>query len=190
MVEPQPTTPRGFAGLAALGVDVSAALGPATAAPSHPDAAPTPAAGAAPRRQSGKPYQGAQSARGGRKRFSNGLITIASIIAIIVGLTWFGAGSDRGSATTESMPPVGTNQTLSSAELRYCLAEYIRLQGAQSAISDAKQSDLSLFRRMVDDYNSRCSSYRYRSGTLESARRDIEPNRERLRAEGAARFGR
>jgi hypothetical protein len=43
---------------------------------------------------------------------------------------------------------------------------------------------------MVDDYNGRCSRFRYRSGDLESARSDIEPSRERLRADGAGRFGR
>ncbi|MCP5235363.1 MAG: peptidoglycan-binding protein [Zoogloeaceae bacterium] len=41
---------------------------------------------------------------------------------------------------------------------------------------------------MVSDYNSRCGSFRYRSGALESARRDVEPHRDQLLAEGASRF--
>ncbi|MBM4125692.1 MAG: peptidoglycan-binding protein, partial [Nitrospira sp.] len=43
---------------------------------------------------------------------------------------------------------------------------------------------------MVADYNSRCGSFRYRSGALESARRDVEPYRSQLQAEGRGRFAR
>lgn len=90
----------------------------------------------------------------------------------------------------ESMPPVGQDLVFSAAQIRYCLAEDIRLEGARSALKNYIDSDLDSFNAMVADYNSRCGSYRYRSGTLESARLDIEPHRSQLQAEGGNRFAR
>jgi hypothetical protein len=186
MDAPQPSAPKGFAGLAALGVDVGAVLGPPDAPPPQPEATTT-ATATAPPRPGAKPYQGKQSALGGRKRFTRGAIIGGVFLALIVGAAVIGVVTEGG--TSETMPSVGRGNTLSRAEIRYCLAEEIRLQGAQSALSrDAKRNDIPRFNQMVDDYNSRCASYRYRSGTLESARRDIEPARDQLRAAGAARF--
>ena len=90
----------------------------------------------------------------------------------------------------ESMPPVGQNQVLSTAQIRYCLAEDIRMDGAKSAINNYIDSDVDRFNAMVADYNSRCGSFRYRSGALESARRDIEPYRSLFQAEGRSKFAR
>ena len=88
----------------------------------------------------------------------------------------------------ESMPPVGQNLVFSAAQIRYCLAEDIRLEGAKSAVNNYIESDVDRFNAMVADYNSRCGSFRYRSGALESARRDMEPFRGQLQSEGLSRF--
>ena len=88
------------------------------------------------------------------------------------------------------MPPVGQDLVFSTAQIRYCLAEDIRLEGAKSAVNNYIDSDVDRFNAMVADYNSRCGSFRYRSGALESARRDIEPYRSLLQAEGTSRFAR
>lgn len=90
----------------------------------------------------------------------------------------------------ESMPPVGQDLVLSTAQIRYCLAEDIRLEGAKSAVNNYIDTDVDRFNAMVADYNSRCGSFRYRSGALESARRDIEPYRGQLQSEGTSRFAR
>ena len=90
----------------------------------------------------------------------------------------------------ESMPPVGQNQVLSTAQIRYCLAEDIRMDGAKSAINNYIDSDVDRFNAMVADYNSRCGSFRYRRGALESARRVIDPYRSQLQSEGRSRFTR
>ncbi|MBX7134230.1 MAG: peptidoglycan-binding protein [Fimbriimonadaceae bacterium] len=79
---------------------------------------------------------------------------------------------------------------LSTAQIRYCLAEDIRMDAAKSAVNSYSDSDVDRFNAMVADYNSRCGSFRYRSGALESARRDIEPYRSQLQAEGMSRFAR
>ena len=90
----------------------------------------------------------------------------------------------------ETRPPVGRDLVFSTAQIRYCLAEDIRMDSAKSAINNYSDSDVDRFNAMVADYNSRCGNFRYRSGALESARRDIEPYRSQLQAEGRSRFGR
>jgi len=88
----------------------------------------------------------------------------------------------------ESKPPVGQDLVFSTAQIRYCLAEDIRMEGAKAAVNNYSDSDVDRFNAMVADYNSRCGSFRYRSGALESARRDVEPYRSELQAEGKSRF--
>lgn len=90
----------------------------------------------------------------------------------------------------ESKPPVGQDRVFSTAQIRYCLAESIRMEGAEGALNNYSDSDVDRFNAMVDDYNSRCGSFRYRGGALESARRDVEPYRGELQAEGRSRFAR
>jgi hypothetical protein len=94
------------------------------------------------------------------------------------------------SVPQESKPPVGQDLVLSTAQIRYCLAEDIRMEGARAALNNYSDSDVDRFNAMVADYNSRCGSFRYRRGALESARRDIEPYRSQLQAEGRSRFAR
>lgn len=90
----------------------------------------------------------------------------------------------------EATPPVGQGLALSAPQIRYCLAEDIRLEGARGAVNKRSDTDVDQFNAMVTDYNGRCANYRYKRGALESARRDIEPYRLRLQAEGAGRFSR
>lgn len=90
----------------------------------------------------------------------------------------------------ESKPPAGRDLIFSAAQIRYCLAEEIRMDGAKSALDNYSEFDVDRFNAMVADYNSRCGSFRYRSGALERARRDIEPYRIQFRAEGRSIFAR
>jgi peptidoglycan hydrolase-like protein with peptidoglycan-binding domain len=92
------------------------------------------------------------------------------------------------SRPAEEKPSVGRNNVLSTAQIRYCLAEKIRLDAAESVINNYVDSDVDRFNRYVNDYNSRCGEFRYRQGALESARRDVEPYRSQLQAEGSGRF--
>ncbi|MBS7349652.1 MAG: hypothetical protein KIG95_05755 [Comamonas sp.] len=99
------------------------------------------------------------------------------------------------SRPTESKPPVGENQVLSMAQIRYCLAEDIRMDGAKLAINNYIDSDVDRFNAMVADYNSRCSSFRYQTNNrgrndLNRAQRDIEPFRSQFQSEGRSRFAR
>lgn len=94
------------------------------------------------------------------------------------------------SRPVETKPPVGQDLVFSVAQIRYCLAEDIRMEGAKSVLNNYSDSDVDSFNVLVSDYNSRCSNFRYRRGTLESARRDIESFRSQLETEGKSRFTR
>lgn len=94
------------------------------------------------------------------------------------------------SRPTESKPPVGQDLVFSREQIRYCLAEDIRMDGAKSALNNYSDYDVESFNAMVADYNSRCGSFRYHSGALESARREIAPYRSQLQSEGRSRFAR
>jgi peptidoglycan hydrolase-like protein with peptidoglycan-binding domain len=92
------------------------------------------------------------------------------------------------SRPVESKPSVGQNNVLSIPEIQYCMAEDIRTEGARAAIDNYNESHVDRFNVLVADFNSRCGEYRYQSGTLETARRAIEPYRAQYQAEGRARF--
>ena len=89
----------------------------------------------------------------------------------------------------ESMPPVGQDRVLSLAQIRYCLAEEIRMHGAESNLRANSQSDIDRFNAMVVDYNSRCGQFRYQPGSLEAAKRDVDQYRAQLILDGGNRFG-
>jgi len=206
---------KGFAGLSSLVSDVdttpppvpkktTGSTGPAPGT-SRPSPQPTPPP---------QPYKPPQQPSSGS---SAGKWWIG--IAVVVGLLWVIGQANKTTTTSpapdyspstqsaapsysppeqppapsrpeESLPPVGQNMVLSTAQIRYCLAEDIRMDGAKAAINNYIESDVDRFNAMVADYNSRCGSFRYRSGALESARRDIEPYRSELQAEGRNRFSR
>lgn len=127
-------------------------------------------------------------------------------IALVFGVLWLIGQADKkpssrsagtpGAATQaptrpeESKPPIGQDLVFSTAQIRYCLAEDIRMDAAKSVLNNYSDADVDQFNAMVSDYNSRCGSFRYRSGALESARRDIEPYRSQLQTEGRSRFAR
>ena len=89
---------------------------------------------------------------------------------------------------SEEMPPVGRDHVLGAAQIRYCLAEDIRMEAAKGSLNSYADSDVDQFNAMVADYNSRCGAFKYRSGALESARSEIEPLRFELAAEGRRYF--
>lgn len=89
---------------------------------------------------------------------------------------------------SEETPPVGTGLVLSQPQIRYCSAESIRLDAAKEALNSYNDSDVNRFNALVADYNSRCNSFRYRSGSLESARSEVERYRTEYEAEGRKIF--
>jgi hypothetical protein len=210
---------KGFAGLSSLVSDVDTSLPPAAkkepASTSGASSSPPPPASqtAQPQPRQQQTYQEPPKPSSGS---SGGKWVIG--IAAVIGVLWLIGQSNKpttSSAPTysppeqstapsysppaepqaptrpqESVPPVGQDLVFSTAQIRYCLAEDIRMEGVKSALNNYIDSDVDRFNAMVADYNSRCGSFRYRSGALESARRDIEPYRSQLQSEGQSRFER
>lgn len=87
-------------------------------------------------------------------------------------------------ATFGTQPPAGSNLVLDESQIRYCVAQSIRLEGAQELAAMDTDARIALFNALVGDYNSRCASYRYRRGALEAATAAVEPHRHDLRLEG------
>lgn len=75
-------------------------------------------------------------------------------------------------------PSVGTNNVLSVPEIRWCVRDRIRIEAMRNAIDTNEGIDE--FNRIVNDYNSRCGSYRYRQGSQSRAERDVEAERSQI----------
>ena len=78
-------------------------------------------------------------------------------------------------------PSIGTNNVLSVSEIRWCLRQSISIDAMRDIIET--NSGIDEFNRIVNDHNSRCGSYRYRSGSHSSAESDVEPYRSQIIAE-------
>ena len=211
---------KGFAGLSSLVSDVdttpppAAKKEPAATAP-RAERSASPPAQPQPQPSQRQTYQAPAQPSSG----SSGGKWLLGIAAVIGVLLWLSSQSDKTATTSpapaysppaqstapsysppsqpqvpsrpaESQPPVGQNLVFSREQIRYCLAEDIRLEGAKAAINNYVESDVDRFNAMVADYNSRCGSFRYRSGALESARQEIEQYRSQLQSEGRSRFAR
>ena len=72
-------------------------------------------------------------------------------------------------------PPIGSNNVLSVSQIRWCTRESMRIEAMRSVFDT--NGGISEFNKVVDDYNSRCSNYRYRQGDLSRAEREVEKSR-------------
>ena len=220
--EPKKGEGKGFAGLSSLVSDVdtssppAAKAEPAAAAPGAGRPAPQPAQ-PQPQPSQRQTYQ--EPAQPPSSGSSGGKWVLG--IAAVIGVLWLIGQSNKTttppapaysppaqstapsyspppqpqapSRPTESKPPVGQDLVFSREQIRYCLAEDIRIDGAKSALNNYIDADVDRFNAMVADYNSRCSSFKYQTNNrgrndLNSTQRDIEPFRSQLQSEGRSRF--
>ena len=98
---------------------------------------------------------------------------------------------DDGSSISKPVP--GT-ETLTMPELRYCLAEDVRLAAQKSMMDEIHLSDVERFNRNVDgfnesveDYNGRCRNRMFVSSQKPLADSQIEAQRSTLESEGTSR---
>ena len=80
------------------------------------------------------------------------------------------AGETPGSEWYEEKPSPGVEHVLSYPQLRYCVAEDIRINAMKPMINEYETVEVADFNRYVSDFNSRCGSFKYRNGSLESVR--------------------
>lgn len=85
------------------------------------------------------------------------------------------------SAAVENRPPVGQGLTLSRSQIRYCVFQGQRLDIIRTLSTTNYQIDR--FNALIGDFNSRCSSYRYRGSDLSAAEREARENAAELRAD-------
>lgn len=90
------------------------------------------------------------------------------------------------SSNEESAPPVGSGLTFDRSQIRYCLSEKIRMAAWQEQVNQYSDTSVDAFNAAVNDYNARCSNFRYRSGALENVRSEVEANRFALTRQGLA----
>ncbi|MCY3706279.1 MAG: J domain-containing protein [Gammaproteobacteria bacterium] len=86
----------------------------------------------------------------------------------------YGEGATSAPTTeklTFEIPPPGTDLMLSLPQLRWCLREDRMIESYRpNAVSEWDEDALN---RVLDRYNDRCGSFRYRQGDLERARREV-----------------
>ncbi|WP_421998065.1 hypothetical protein [Roseovarius confluentis] len=75
-------------------------------------------------------------------------------------------------ASSESQPPVGKGLSLNKPQVRYCVFQGERLDAMRVMVNTDNQ--IRAFNELIDDFNSRCSNYRYTSGVLSSIRREAQ----------------
>lgn len=84
----------------------------------------------------------------------------------------------------EERPPVGYGLVHGAGQIRYCLAEEIRISAAELVVNDYNPVQIDRFNAMVSDYNSRCGQYRYLDSSMNVARSDVEAYRAELEQAG------
>lgn len=89
--------------------------------------------------------------------------------------------TSQGGGLQYTKPSVGTDNVLLVAEIRWCIREGIRIEAMRNVINT--NAGIEEFNRVVEDYNSRCGSYRYRDGSHSQAKRDVEAHRSQIVAE-------
>tara|TARA_R110000751_G_scaffold263960_3_gene363145 strand:+ start:1195 stop:3135 length:1941 start_codon:yes stop_codon:yes gene_type:complete len=70
----------------------------------------------------------------------------------------------------ENKPPAGRDRVLTRNQIRYCIFQGKRLDYMKQLTQS--QYEINRFNSLIDDYNSRCSSFRYRQGTLSAIERE------------------
>jgi len=111
--------------------------------------------------------------------------------------------ADADTSTTQEEPsqddggmakPMPGYSTLSISEVRYCLAEDMRIAAQKTELDSLQYSDVDRFNRNVDsfndavnDYNSRCVNRSITSSDRPLATSQVEQQRSQLQAEGRDR---
>ena len=88
---------------------------------------------------------------------------------------------------SEMLPPVGTDNVLTRQQIRYCLAESVRLDGGKAYLEKKTRLDPKRFNAEVQDYNNRCSSFRYPTRIFDDVKASVESEREQLMRDGEQR---
>ena len=101
-------------------------------------------------------------------------------------VTWLSRSGQSLPISLSRFRPSAPSSVLNPGQIRYCLSEDVRLEAAKEIVTD--DADIDRFNALVDDYNSRCTRYRYRRDGYEAMQRLVATRKTALKAEGKARF--
>lgn len=90
-------------------------------------------------------------------------------------------------ANDEEAPPAGNGRVFNHSQIKYCLSEKIRISAWEGLVDEYSETSVDAFNAAVNDYNLRCSNFRYRAGSLESVSAEVEANRYALTLQGEAK---
>lgn len=85
-------------------------------------------------------------------------------------------------------PPVGNGLSFNREQIRYCLTEKYRISAIEGILDNTHSNEVTAFNAMVDDYNSRCSHFRYRRGMLEGVRSEVDANQASIAASAKSKW--
>ena len=195
--------PRGFAGLSSRISDIEAEIAHAKSLPQAPPPQPEEATVAQP-----------QSAARQREKKPLKFVWWGIGATALISVIWIGSQSGKRPAeyspqasyaedetpitvvgnrsaaqdvVPEEKPPLGYEQDLSVGQLKYCLAENIRLLAAEPAASNSAEA-MDRYNALVSDFNGRCAEARYLDSTMSEARPDVEAHRAELEQAGRDLF--
>ena len=186
---------RGFAGLASLGIPVDDLLA------DRPVPLPDTARGGLPHLDTGVDTNYLRSQPPRRKGLRWALpVALAVLVAVASAalFVWRANGTDAELVAESSMPveintstltrpPLGSDHVLTRDQIRYCLAEEIRLQAARDQVA-TQRVDIDRLNASVADLNTRCGSFKYQGDDLALAEADIAIRNAELVASGRAEF--
>lgn len=87
-------------------------------------------------------------------------------------------GTERKDGIEYKEPPIGHDRKFTIAEMHWAAREQIRLEVMKSLIKNRK--GLVAYNKMVDNYNKRASSFKYRDNTWPMAKADVEKHRDEI----------
>jgi len=82
----------------------------------------------------------------------------------------------------EALPPAGKGNMFSDEQLRYCLAQLVRVDAVRPLLDRYEREEVEQFNAMVADFNARCGSYRYKGPALDEAKAWLEEHRAQIDA--------
>ena len=84
--------------------------------------------------------------------------------------------------TGETLPAAGTGLALTRSNIRYCTFQRVRLEAARPSIQAGAQGQR--FSTAINDFNSRCSDYRYQQSDKDAVDAEVAAKRFSLESEG------
>lgn len=94
--------------------------------------------------------------------------------------------AEASSVTGVSAPPVGNDLELEASQVRYCTFEKSRLTALKEMVSNTNSTAIDDFNARINDYNSRCGSFRYQAADLDAAQAMAARDADRITSEARA----